>query len=78
MLRGTRRERTRPRATLPFGVFYPAVLVGDLAYVSGQVPRNTVRVGMNTKSQKDESTTRRQRRPSDYASRTSPRMFLNP
>ena len=24
------------------GVFYPAVLVGDIAYVSGQVPRNTV------------------------------------
>jgi len=28
-------------ATNPAGVFYPAVLVGDLAYVSGQVPRNT-------------------------------------
>lgn len=27
-------------ATNPAGVFYPAVLVGDLAYVSGQVPRN--------------------------------------
>ena len=25
----------------PAGVFYPAVLVGDVAYVSGQVPRNT-------------------------------------
>jgi enamine deaminase RidA (YjgF/YER057c/UK114 family) len=30
------------RVPLPRGVFYPAVLVGDLAYVSGQVPRNTV------------------------------------
>jgi len=28
-------------ATNPAGVFYPVVLVGDLAYVSGQVPRNT-------------------------------------
>ena len=28
-------------ATNPAGVFYPVVLVGNLAYVSGQVPRNT-------------------------------------